>query len=1215
MEVYEKNYEYNKSLKRSTTEELKSTLLIDNKSEYNLNLFSLLNKVNSNKNNPSERKENEYILNLLLMSPKLNKQNKLICLLLVFFLNQEDKNIDFINYLYLKIRKLYVKQEKKPYFDDYLKDPSFIQYKTNIFYSMKYIMQIKKMLNNKCDLDLLTNIENLYREINKNIIAYLDKSKNKFLERSFMNDDTSNRLKTLIYQLCEDKNEISENSSIYLINKNWVFRAKLFIDPFISARKDNMEHLLLDEYFVQNKVFESFIGKKDNKTPKNYFGIVYPGPINNYEIMDCKDCWIDPINIQENEFLKNNLIENKDYSLIEEKDWIFLKDIFDATNEIKKKKKDDNVYQNKILIIDQKLKENKNLLKKKFIQINSESTIKDFKNKIIRCLNFEINKTNFNFDKLYENNDVLFYCANKQNKDLLIEICISFVHKNKFYDSLYIQEIKFNSDNELIKDIFNGYDKNNYFLIAEIIDKNSVKKFIHPINPENNNSNIYNCAICGEQLNLIEKYNCDLCNLSLFCSNQCADISGEHHTLHESLNNIYIKKFELKSFLEEEINATPDDLHGVVGLDKDKNYSCINSIIHCLSNNVNLTKYFINDFYIKDININDFLNTKDILVSRYNNLIREMWLGDKNSKKIEVYHKNFVKLLLNLLKYDFNDNASMNNMNEILVFLLNYLHKELNRYINNENIKEKDEGETDNNIINTNIKKDDSIITDLFQGIYQSSLSCSKCGNVSMIYDFFKYILLPIPKKNNNLIIKYFNQFECKYMRYVMEDNSTIKNLKDKAIKNISDKIKHIIHIMSLTELIDVTAFDFEDEKILTYTTIYNSIELVQFDKNKILTKVYLTQIKPDQSNEKKDYDDDNIDIFNKIENNDFDLQLNKIFKDNKENDVELVFYEKSVVERNCINIYVYPYIYNEKDKLNKNRDNLFNVYPIAISVKTSLILKNFEYLVNVKLRELLIDHFKEESEKRGTNYIELVYPHFFYNCSNYSQTNCFLCKERKKNNLFCSLFSAIDKEKSINDLINLFDYPKQPIFLLAKCKYYNNKKQIYSNMDSFPTDNLKKKPSENKIDICDCFELYTKKEEIVGIDWHCESCNSFQIAQKQLLIYKPPLYLILQLDRIQLKKVSNFWNNYGIDDTMINFPINNLDLSEYVEGPEKNKAKYNLIGAIYREVSVRNDYIYSVCKNNKKWYMYKDSKVSSTNSIVNKNAHFLFYKRKDVLD
>ena len=85
MDAYEKNYEYNKNLKRSTTEELKSTLLIDNKSEYNLNLFSLLNKVNSNKKNPSERKENEYILNLLLMSPKLNKQNKLLCLLLVFF--------------------------------------------------------------------------------------------------------------------------------------------------------------------------------------------------------------------------------------------------------------------------------------------------------------------------------------------------------------------------------------------------------------------------------------------------------------------------------------------------------------------------------------------------------------------------------------------------------------------------------------------------------------------------------------------------------------------------------------------------------------------------------------------------------------------------------------------------------------------------------------------------------------------------------------------------------------------------------------------------------------------------------------------------------------------------------------------------------------------------------------------------------------------------
>ena len=187
---------------------------------------------------------------------------------------------------------------------------------------------------------------------------------------------------------------------------------------------------------------------------------------------------------------------------------------------------------------------------------------------------------------------------------------------------------------------------------------------------------------------------------------------------------------------------------------------------------------------------------------------------------------------------------------------------------------------------------------------------------------------------------------------------------------------------MSLTELIDVTAFDNEDEKVLTYTAMYNSIELVQFDKNKILTKVYMTDIKPDSDNKVK-----------KNENNDFNLQLSKIYKEN--NDAELVFYERSVVDKDCINIYVYPFMYNDKEKLNKNKDKLFNVYPIAISAKPTLIIGNLVYLINVRIRDLLLEHFKEESERREINYIELVYPHFFYNCSYYSQANCFLCKER----------------------------------------------------------------------------------------------------------------------------------------------------------------------------------------------------------------------------
>ena len=1208
IENQEKNKEIN-NRKPSLNDDLKNNLLINNISEYKLNLFSLITKVCSNKNMSSKKIENEFILNLILMSSKLNKSNKLICLLLLFYLNQNDKkHLNFLTYLFSKISEISTKIENIPNVEDYisLKDSTFLINETNLLYSKKNIFNIKQMIANKnCDLNYITTIENLLKDINKNFKSYLQERRNEFLNRNIMDDNHLNQLKNIIYQLFENKVEIPEKSPIFLINKKWVFRTKLFLDTYCEARKENIEKLLLEESFLVDKVYDYFMGKADNSKLKNYYGIVFPGPINNYELLDLRDIWLDPINLGENIIIKDNLTFNEDYLYLGENDWNYIKDIFGATNEIGRINKEQSFYKNKIIIFESRLrsKDNKHLLKKKIIQINSELTVKDFKNKIIRCFNYELNN-NYNNNEIYQENDVKFFYVDKRNKDILIEMCISFVNQSKFYGSLYTQNVKSN-DEDLIKDIFNIYDSKYYFLIAEIFPKENPRYFIQKIEPDINNSNIYNCSICGEQLNLIEKYNCDLCNFSLFCSNECANVSGEHQILHKFLNELYNKKFNINKFLEEKIKSNKESLNGIIGLSKDKNSSCINSIIQCLSNNKDFTKYFLNDIYTNDINISDFITIKNTFINKYNNLIREMWLGrknNKNNKNLEICHKEFIQLLVKRFKLDINDNASMNNIHEILISILDRFHKELNRYLNIEKIKEKIGEDNIDNGIKRQIKKDSSIIADLFQGIYQSILSCSKCGNVSLIYDFFRYILLPLPKKNNNLFIKYFNEFECKNMRYVMEDTSTIRSLKDKAIHNVSDKINHIINIMSLTELIDVTAFDNEDEKVLTYTAMYNSIELVQFDKNKILTKVYVTDIKPDSDNKVK-----------KNENNDFNLQLSKIYKEN--NDAELVFYERSVVDKDCINIYVYPFMYNDKEKFNKNKDKLFNVYPIAISAKPTLIIGNLVYLINVRIRDLLLEHFKEESERREINYIELVYPHFFYNCSYHSQANCFLCKERKKNSLFCPLLSAIDKDASVQDLMNLFEYPKQPIFFLAKCKYYDLKKRFYKNMESFPSEISNKKNVENKLDIYDCFELYTKKETIEEMDWFCESCNSFQIPQKQLLIYKPPLYLIIQFDRYQAKKSPTIWNNYCFDDILISFPINNLDIGEYVEGPEKNKAIYNLYGVICREVSARSDYIYSACKNNKKWFMFKDIKVLGINALVNKNAHFLFYKRQDLND
>ena len=1178
-----------RSIKNINKKDSKNSLFINDNPDYSLNLYHLIEKIMTYKNEESQRKDNEYNLNLLLMSSKLSKSNKLSCLLLLYYLYQQgNKSNQLLNYLFFKICKLCQKidilqEEIVQKFLTFPESPNFV-------YSLEYLSEIKKIFptDNKLNSNYKSLINTLQISVDEKMKLYLEENSYKFNSFDLMTDEQLNKIKEILDQLFNGNYIINDTDTpLYLIDKIWLYKMKTYIEPYILARKEKLVNLLSEGAFNYEKVLNLMKRKDKLDIFENPCGVIFPGPINNFGLCYFKDYWYDPVNLEENDIIKSGLKLNENYYLVKNDDYILLKSIFKDSNELKRKKFNDEICNFKVVIIEPRLADEnyKYLLKKRNLQININGEVNELKNKIIRCLNYEIdkNKKDINLDdnyynNLYQNNDVDFFVLKKKNKELLIELFIALVNKSKTYESLFLQKINLDDKENCIKDLFNYFDKDSQILIAEIIPKNNFN-FITPIISEYKNSNIFNCSVCGEQLNLREKYNCPLCNLSFYCSYQCANISGEHINLHESLYKLYIKKFDIKNFLNEKIDLYKENAKDIVAFEKDKinNYSAINSIIHCLSNSTDLTKFFLSQKYLNDLNITDFLLNKTTFASYYNELLLKIW-NNEGDEKLEKYHHNIINYLLKKLDCDPNDKSSINNVREIITRILIDLDKELTRTNNS------------------------SIISDLFKGIYQTTFSCSKCGNVSIIYDFFKYLLLPIPKKNSNLNIKYFSEFECKIIEYTYDDNSDIKELKDKATNYLSDKINHIVQMMSVTDLIEITAFDTDDEKILTDIAMYNSIELVQFDKNKIITKIYLTDKKENLDKNEKEKNEDN-------NNNESDLKLpiNKIYKDN---DVELVFYERSVFQEPCVNIYIYPFNYNEKEKFNVNKDKLYHVYPIALPVNLSLILENFEYYVNVKLRCLLLDYYKDESEKEKSNYIELVYPHYFCN-SQLATSTCFLCKEKTKNTLFCPLFASIDKDQTIKDLLQKFEYPKQPIILLGKCKYYDTNKKYYSNMISFPNKKENKKPIENKLNLYNCFQLYTKKETLEDIDWFCEACNSIQICEKQLTIYNLPIYLIIQIDRFAIKKL-NSKNN--VDNTFLSIPINNLNLTKYVEGPEKNKTKfiYNLYAIIYKDISSRNEFTYCTCKNGNKWFSFKDGKIQVAGELINKNVHFLFYKRED---
>jgi ubiquitin carboxyl-terminal hydrolase 4/11 len=108
--------------------------------------------------------------------------------------------------------------------------------------------------------------------------------------------------------------------------------------------------------------------------------------------------------------------------------------------------------------------------------------------------------------------------------------------------------------------------------------------------------------------------------------------------------------------------------------------------------------------------------------------------------------------------------------------------------------------------------------------------------------------------------------------------------------------------------------------------------------------------------------------------------------------------------------------------------------------------------------------------------------------------------------------------------------------------------------MEKFKTviehESLNSKLSSKEISIDDCIEMFTSTETLGPDDpWYCGKCKNFVQAEKKLELWKLPDVLIVHLKRFS-------FNKYSRDklDTLVNFPVEDLDLNKYV----LSKGEYN---------------------------------------------------------
>jgi ubiquitin C-terminal hydrolase len=83
----------------------------------------------------------------------------------------------------------------------------------------------------------------------------------------------------------------------------------------------------------------------------------------------------------------------------------------------------------------------------------------------------------------------------------------------------------------------------------------------------------------------------------------------------------------------------------------------------------------------------------------------------------------------------------------------------------------------------------------------------------------------------------------------------------------------------------------------------------------------------------------------------------------------------------------------------------------------------------------------------------------------------------------------------------------------------------------------------------------------------------------------------------------------------LVTFPLETLDLSEYVIGYKKDSYKYELYGVCNHSGGVMGGHYTAYVKNaNGKWYHFNDTSVSEVglvDSIISPKAYVLFYRRR----
>ncbi|KAH9738781.1 ubiquitin carboxyl-terminal hydrolase 5 [Citrus sinensis] len=601
---------------------------------------------------------------------------------------------------------------------------------------------------------------------------------------------------------------------------------------------------------------------------------------------------------------------------------------------------------------------------------------------------------------------------------------------------------------------------------------------------------------------------------------------------------------------------------GLTGLLNLGNTCFMNSAIQCLVHTPEFARYFRED-YRREINWQNPLGMVGELAVAFGELLRKLWAPGRTPVAPRPFKTKLARFAPQFSGYNQHDSQ------ELLAFLLDGLHEDLNRVKHKPYIKSKDaDGRPDEEVADeywaNHIARNDSIIVDVCQGQYKSTLVCPVCNKVSVTFDPFMYLSLPLQATTTRtMTVTVFTSDGS-----ALPSTYTVTVPKHGRCRDLIQVLGNICSLkqseeLKVAEIQNHSIQRFLDDPLISLSTIKDDDHLAAYRVPKLVKKAVFLQLihrlqeqEPGAAQTTSQWKAYGTPLVSSISRDDV-ISSGKI---------------QSTVQR-----MLSPFL---------KKESLMHADSFDPSSMVTTVDPSGEAHSNSSSNIAKEDASSSKAVTLPNLPLQLV-----------DESNvCFdLSVEGDK---------TIRIPSSSTSIVVYVDWSQK---LLEK---YNTH-FLENLLEVFKNGPVTKKARTEPLSLYTCLEAFLREEPLVPEDmWYCPQCKERRQASKKLDLWRLPEVLVIHLKRFSYSRSMKHKL-----ETFVNFPIHDFNLTKYVANKNSSRRQLYELYALTNHYGGMGSGHYTAhikLLDENRWYNFDDSHISPINEddVKSAAAYVLFYRR-----